>query len=287
MNTETIIEKFQEQEIAFDLLRGDLMVNATEMAKPFNRRIDFFLKSKSTKALIDALVEDRKRESNYLQLEVVEKQILHTKEGQHGGTYMCEDLALAFAMWLSPDFHVWILKSVREIIFGNNPELVREAVMNMPRIQRDLDRLRRKRNKLKAVILGPDRRKEMNALINQRSTVNHQIQNLTYLPSIQSLQLDSEGLGARLISLIQERDSLEEQIRKMNDDFDKILIQDEYLDLVAEIGQLEKEQKHFNKLIRYSEIKFSDTYRSDAYAAYHGGRNEQTGGKPRSFLSSM
>lgn len=258
MNTETIIEKFQGQDIAFDLFRGDLMVNATEMAKPFNRRIDFFLKSQSTKALIAALIEDRKRESNYLQMEVIENQILVQKRGQHGGTYMCEDLALAFAMWLSPDFHVWILKSVREIIFGNNPELVREAVMNMPRIQRDLDRLRRKRNKLKAVILGPDRRKEMNTLVNQRSSVSHQIQNLTFLPAIQSLKLDADGLGARLLSLIQERDSLDEQIQKLNADFDKILIQDEYLDLVTEIGQLEKEQKHFNKLIRYSEIKFSD-----------------------------
>lgn len=256
MNTETIIEKFQGQDIAFDLFRGDLMVNATEMAKPFGKgkRPSDFLRLKSTEALIQAM----KSKFNYSTSAVVDSEIILTREGQHGGTFMCEDLALAFAMWLSPYFHVWILQTLREIIFGNNPELVREAVMNMPRIQRDLDRLRRKRNKLKAVILGPDRRKEMNTLVNQRASVSHQIQNLTFLPSIQSMKLDADALGARLLSLIQERDSLEEQIRKMNDDFEKILIHDEYLDLVTEIGQLEKEQKHFNKLIRYSEIKFSD-----------------------------
>jgi len=258
MNTETIVEKFEEQEIAFDLFRGDLMVNATEMAKPFGKRLYKFTKSESTKALIQALVNDRKSQSNYPHLGVVEEQIIMTKEGQHGGTFMCEDLALAFAMWLSPEFHVWILKTVREIIFGNNPELVREAVMNMPRIQKELDRLRRKRNRMKAVILGPDRRKEFNTLVNKRSSINHQIQNLTFLPSIQSLNLEAESLGARLLSLIQERDQLDEDIRKMNADFDKVLIKEDYLDIVTEIGQLEKEQKHFNKLIRYSEYKFSE-----------------------------
>jgi hypothetical protein len=258
MNTETIIEKFQGQDIAFDLFRGDLMVNATEMAKPFGKRARNWLRLDSTKSLIKAIKSDRKENFKELTSELFEESILLEKRGQHGGTYMCEDLALAFAMWLSPDFHVWILKSVREIIFGNNPELVREAVMNMPRIQRDLDRLRRKRNKLKAVILGPDRRKEMNTLVNQRASVSQQIQNLTFLPAIQSLKLDADGLGARLLSLIQERDSLDEQIRKMNADFDKILIKDEYIELLTAIGQLEKEQKHFNKLIRYSEIKFSD-----------------------------
>jgi hypothetical protein len=258
MDNETIIEKFEQQEIAFDLFKGDLMVNATEMAKPFGKRLYKFMKTESTKALINALIQDRKSESNYPHLGVVEDQIILTKEGQHGGTYMCEDLALAFAMWLSPQFHVWILKSVREIIFGNNPELVREAVMNMPRIQKDLDKLRRTRNRMKAVILGPDRRKEMNTLINQRSSVSNQIQNLTFLPSIKSLKLDTEGLGARLIKLIEERDNLEEQIRKMNSDFDKILIKDKYLEMVTEIGQLEKEQKHFSKIIRYSDFKFSN-----------------------------
>lgn len=255
MNTETIIEKFEEQEIAFDLFRSDLMVNATEMALPFEKRVRNWTRLDSTKSLIEALINDRKSEFNCLTSELVENQILTTKEGHHGGTFMCEDLALAFAMWLSPEFHVWILKTVREIVFGNNPELVREAVMNMPRIQKDLDRLRRKRNRIKAVILGPDRRKEMNTLVNKRSGISHQIQNLTFLPSIKSLKLDSESLGTRLIDLIQERDQLDEDIQKMNSDFDKILIKDEYIELIVQIGQLEKEQRHFARMIRYSDIK--------------------------------
>lgn len=259
MNNETIISKFEEQDIAFNLFGGGLMVNAKEMAKPFGKgkRPSDFLRLSSSKALINALIVDRKTESNYRTSAVVKSEILNTKEGKHGGTFMCEDLALAFAMWLSPEFHVWILKTVREIIFGNNPELVREAVMNMPRIQKQLDDLRRKRNRMKAVILGPERRKKFHSLINERLSVNNQIQNLTFLPSIKSLNLDSESLGSRLLYLIKERDELEEKIKSMHESNEKILVQDEYLSLVSAIGELEGEQRHFGRLIRYSEYKFS------------------------------
>lgn len=258
MNQETIIEKFEEQEIAFDLFRGDLMVNATEMAKPFNRRVDNYLRLASTKSLKKALENDRKSESNYLTSEVVENQILTTKEGQHGGTFMCEDLALAFAMWLSPEFHVWILKTVREIIFGNNPELVREAVMNMPRIQKELNRLRRKRNRIKSVLLGPDKRKEMNGLVGQRNEINRQINALVSYEGSHPIFEDPNQLGAELIRLVRERDSIGEMIKKMDESHQKLLITEEYIDLIKEIGILEKDQKHYSKLIRYSDIKFSD-----------------------------
>ncbi|WP_373399667.1 hypothetical protein V8V91_08420 [Algoriphagus halophilus] len=170
---------------------------------------------------------------------------------------MCEDLALAFAMWLSPQFHVWVLKTVREIIFGNNPELVREAVMNMPRIQKELNTKRRKRNRIKAVLLGPDRRKEMRDLISKRSDINNRIHHLTFLPTVKSLQLDSESLGNQLIDLMNQRDQLEEDIKALENRFEKILVKEEYLDLVKEIRDLEAEQRQFSKIIRYSEFKFS------------------------------
>jgi hypothetical protein len=256
MNEQTIIEKFQEQEIAFDLLKGDLMVNATEMAKPFGKgkRPSDFLRLKSTEALIQAM----KMKSNYSTSAVVNSDIILTKEGQHGGTFMCEDLALAFAMWLSPDFHVWILQTLKEIIFGNNPELVKEAVMNMPRIQKELDKLRRKRNRLKALILGPERRKEFSDLVNKRQSINYQIQNLTYLPTIKSLKLDADSLGDRMIKLIEERDQLDEAIQSKNQEFEKLLVVDEYRVLVQAITELEREQRHFSKMIRYSDVKFSN-----------------------------
>lgn len=257
MNTETIIEKFQEQEIAFDLLKGDLMVNATEMAKPFGKRLYKFMKTASTKALIQALINDRMEESNYPHLGVVEKQVIFTKEGQHGGTYMCEDLALAFAMWLSPEFHVWILKSVREIIFGNNPELVKEAVMNLPRIQKELNKKRWRRNRIKAALLGPERRKEMSGLVSERNLVNQQIQGLASVEGNESLYLNPEKLGLRMFRLVKRRDELNQKILELSEIHERLLVQDEYLKLVKEVDELESEQRHFTKMIKYSDIKFS------------------------------
>jgi len=256
MNTEIIIEKFQEQEIAFDLLRGDLMVNATEMAKPFGKgkRPSDFLRLKSTEALIHAM----KSKSNYSTSAVVEHEIILTKEGQHGGTFMCEDLALAFAMWLSPDFHVWILQTLREIIFGNNPELVREAVMNMPRIQKDLNKKRRKRNRIKAVLLGPERRKEMRDLVEKKLSLNNQITNTIHFQAISQYRKDPAEFGIMMDKMIKERDDIDQEIRVKETNFESILITEEYLDLVKDIRELEAEQRHYSKLIRYSDIKFSE-----------------------------
>jgi hypothetical protein len=259
MNTETIIEKFEEQEIAFDLLRGDLMVNATEMAKPFGKgkRPSDFLRLASAKSLIAALIQDRNSDSNYRTSAVVESQVLTTKEGQHGGTYMCEDLALAFAMWLSPQFHVWILKSVREIIFGNNPELVKEAVMNLPRIQKELNKKRWRRNRIKAALLGPERRKEMSGLISERNLINQQIQGLSSIEGNEGLYLNPEKLGMKMYRLVKQRDELNQKIGEVADAHEKLLVQDEYLRLVKEVAELESEQRHFTKMIKYSDIKFS------------------------------
>ncbi|WP_373399668.1 KilA-N domain-containing protein [Algoriphagus halophilus] len=80
MNTETIIEKFEEQEIAFDLFRGDLMVNATEMARPFRKRVRNWLRLDTTKALISAIKEDRKNEFKQLTSELFENEIFRKKE---------------------------------------------------------------------------------------------------------------------------------------------------------------------------------------------------------------
>jgi Arc/MetJ-type ribon-helix-helix transcriptional regulator len=268
MNQETIIEKFNEQEIAFDLFRGDLMVNATEMAKPFGKRVNNFLVNEQTKAFINALINSKEfQEKNGLselefqstkQSEIIKLVYETRRKRAHTGTYMCEELAIQFAMWLSPEFNVWVIQTIQKIIFGNNPELVREAVMNMPRIQTQLNKLRRKRNRIKAVLLGPDRRKEMNGLVGERNEINRQINTLVSYEGSHPIFEDPNQLGAELIRLIKERDILGKQIRKLDESHQKLLITEEYIGLIKEIGILEKDQKHYSKIIRYSDFKFSD-----------------------------
>ncbi|NCD43086.1 MAG: hypothetical protein EOL88_13500, partial [Bacteroidia bacterium] len=53
----TITYSYNDNEIQFSVDTNDknLMINATEMAKVFDRRIDFFLKTDHAKAFIEVL----------------------------------------------------------------------------------------------------------------------------------------------------------------------------------------------------------------------------------------
>lgn len=78
----------------------NVMVNATEMAKAYNKRIDDFTRLSSTQDFISALVSHLNREDNHAHLRdyVVEDVINSSKKR---GTYMHRILALKFAAWLN------------------------------------------------------------------------------------------------------------------------------------------------------------------------------------------
>lgn len=99
---------YQENEIHFLVNPMDqhVMVNATEMAKLFDKKTELFLKSAHAKAFIDVanlqpnggrIIENRGR----------------------NGIYFERKLALKFAAWLSPEFEYWVFSKLDEIIFGN------------------------------------------------------------------------------------------------------------------------------------------------------------------------
>lgn len=84
------------------------MVNATEMAKPFGKRCNDFLSSKSTKELIYSL--SVKTGISATELVVV------NQGGNNQGTWLHEDLALIFAQWLSPNFYLWCNDRIKELL---------------------------------------------------------------------------------------------------------------------------------------------------------------------------
>lgn len=88
--------------------RGEnVMVNATEMAKPFGKAAKTWLKTQQTKDFIKALSEVRKSASSDL------VQVIH---GDNGGTWMHEDVAMEFARWLSPKFAIWTNDRIKELM---------------------------------------------------------------------------------------------------------------------------------------------------------------------------
>lgn len=87
----------------------NVMINATEMAKPFGKRPAKWLELPSTKEFLTALTEVRKSDIALIQTD---------KGGINGGggTWMYEDVALEFARWLSPSFAIWCNDRLKELM---------------------------------------------------------------------------------------------------------------------------------------------------------------------------
>lgn len=104
---------YEGNEVTFRDENGHVKVNATQMAKPFGKRPVDYLNLPSTKEFIDVIV----RYSN--KLDIQEDEVVITKTGplhKGGGTWMCEELALDFAQWLSPDFRMWCTLAIKKLI---------------------------------------------------------------------------------------------------------------------------------------------------------------------------
>lgn len=96
---ENQIQVFQYNGSPVTFNNGDnVMVNATEMAKPFGKRPADWLKTQTTKEFLDALNGVKK---------IVPSDLVQVVNGDNGGTWMHEDVAMEFARWLSPKFAIW------------------------------------------------------------------------------------------------------------------------------------------------------------------------------------
>lgn len=110
MNNSIIEYSYNGSNISFDTKNGKVMVNATEMAKPFGneKRPQFWLCCKYAQEYMDSL--SKARNLALADLVVV------TKGGNNPGTWMHEDVALEFARWLSPTFAIWCNDKIKELL---------------------------------------------------------------------------------------------------------------------------------------------------------------------------
>lgn len=118
------IYAFNGSNITFSSGEGNIMVNATEMAKPFNKRPAEFLRLPQTLSFIEVLNNNEPMGKSH--------------RSENGiGTWMSRKLALKFAAWLSPEFENWVYDRIEELFkYGmtateptldamvNNPDLV-------------------------------------------------------------------------------------------------------------------------------------------------------------------
>ena len=90
------------------------MINASEMAQAFGKRVDHFSKSDHAKAFICVLEQTPYggRSAPLLPHEIVDNR-------GHMGIYYCRPLAMKFAAWLSSEFELWVYTTLDDIVFGH------------------------------------------------------------------------------------------------------------------------------------------------------------------------
>ena len=105
------------------------MVNATQMARPFGKRINNFLRLPRTQDYIVLL----KSRYAYMRNEK-NKEVLRVIQGgtpELQGTWMDEKLALKFAAWLSPEFELWVYDRIHELLTTGKTELSISPAQNI------------------------------------------------------------------------------------------------------------------------------------------------------------
>lgn len=132
--TESKTYNYKDKEITFQLTgKDDVMINATQMIKAFEgKRMNNYLRRKETQKLVRVLYIRKhsligREAENYLSMSVrelanIDKSLLRIVKGGLGdqGTWMCEDLILDFAQWLSRDFKLWCNDRIKELLTGRN-----------------------------------------------------------------------------------------------------------------------------------------------------------------------
>lgn len=109
---ETAIQRFDYEGSPIAFSQGDnVMVNATQMAKKFGKKVNDWLKTQQTKDFLDALTVARKiATADFQPITIVQG---GTPANQ--GTWMHEDVAMEFARWLSPKFAIWCNDRIKEL----------------------------------------------------------------------------------------------------------------------------------------------------------------------------
>lgn len=101
---------YKNSQIAFEEINGKMMINATQMAKPFgnSKKPRFWLRTQQAKDLLKVVSKMHKCNLNDLQIVKY--------GGNNPGTWFHEDLALLFAQWLSPEFYLACNTKLKELL---------------------------------------------------------------------------------------------------------------------------------------------------------------------------
>lgn len=99
---------------------GEAWFNATEVAKKFGKRIDHWLDNAETQQYMKALGQSLNTRNS--------GELMRTRRGAKGGTWMHPKLGVAFARWLDVRFAVWCDMQIDQILRGRIADWRRSTV---------------------------------------------------------------------------------------------------------------------------------------------------------------
>lgn len=144
MSNKVIKFEYKDSKVSFVHEDGSIMINATEMAKPFGKKVNDWTRLQSSK---DFLGEYSKESGYPITIEnancetgIPASHLIVVNKGNTSkysqGTWMHKDIALEFARWLSPMFAIWCNKKIMELLEKG------ETKLDIPsyQIQDDIER---------------------------------------------------------------------------------------------------------------------------------------------------
>lgn len=121
------VYNYKNNPIRFSFDSSTVMVNATEMAKPFGKKPAHFLRGAQTQRFIETFGRIANLQS--------EEIVVRFNGGNNLGTWMHEKLALKFAAWLSPEFELWVYDVFENHIKGGQVQNSQQPLSRMQILQ--------------------------------------------------------------------------------------------------------------------------------------------------------
>ena len=130
--------------VEFEPNKNDVMVNATQMAKIFDKDVYQFMRTDSTENFVKAFCQtaDLRFENEFT---ADGKLVKVVKGGSNSGTWMDRRVALKFAAWLDPFLEVWVYKVIDELLFGEI-KVLHESIVSSAKTRARIDELRKELN---------------------------------------------------------------------------------------------------------------------------------------------
>ena len=105
-----------------EFLRSGAYVRLNDIAKPFGKRLDNWMRLKTTKELFEAFKVDRSYNGAKAFYTIQGGNTVPSDSRERSetlaaqGTFVHHDIAIQFAQWCSPGFALWVSRQVRHLL---------------------------------------------------------------------------------------------------------------------------------------------------------------------------